>query len=517
MGLIPLEARPKAPLSFEESLTGVERRRFDVLGLIMEDADRATEKGARERLLDEYLAASGEFVRDHPDSTTVWTGRVSAAVELNRPILAWTAGRALVRLGAETMDDVKIRRALAMLDRRGWLGETAPQIGPRDGKPWENSLGMRFVPIEGTEVLFCIWETRVRDFTAFAEDSGYDATASMLSFSAAESTWKQQGASWRMPGFVQSADHPVIGVNWYDANAFCAWLTLKERRAGVIAENQEYRLPYDAEWSAAVGPVTYAWGEQWPPPADAGNFLGEEAQPLQLRVLEGFNDGVPRTARVGQFAPNGYGLYDLGGNAEEWCEDYFRAGGAGDSKTADDASALKFRILRGASWSYQNATNLYAQQRHRAEPDHRIDDVGFRCVFVTNAPSALVPGSPSGVAGRTAPPPADVAPSAGGPKPVARDLSRPRPIHQVEPDYPFEKKILNQSGVVVLEFTIDTIGAVRAPRVVSSTHVAFESPALVAVLDWRFEPARRGGVPVAVRAIQEFHFNAKLPSVLDTP
>jgi formylglycine-generating enzyme required for sulfatase activity len=175
---------------------------------------------------------------------------------------------------------------------------------------------MKFVPVEGTDVLFCTWETRVRDFTAFIEATDYDAMGGMLSFDGEESTWHRRGASWRLPGFDQSADHPVVGINWYDANAFCAWLTLHERRAGVIADDQQYRLPYDAEWSAAVGRATYAWGEQWPPPLDAGNFLGEEARPVQLRVLENFHDGAPRTTRVARFASNRFGLHDLAGAAK---------------------------------------------------------------------------------------------------------------------------------------------------------------------------------------------------------
>jgi TonB family protein len=514
LGVAPADARPKAPKSADEILVGAERRRFDVLGLIMEDADHATDKEERARLLGEYFDTSDLFLREHPDSITVWTARALVTIELNRPIAGWTAGQALIRLGAETMDDLKIRRALAMLDRRGWLDEVAPKVGPKDGEPWQNSLGMRFVPVEGTDVLFCIWETRVRDFSAFVDASGYDATSGMLSFEATEATWKRQGASWRMPGFDQSAEHPVVGVNWYDANAFCAWLTLKERRAGLIAGDQEYRLPYDAEWSAAVGPGTYAWGEQWPPPADAGNFLGEENLPTPLRVLEGYNDNAPRTAGVGQFTRNRFGLYDLAGNVEEWCEDFFRSGGGvttGESKPVDEERAQKYRILRGASWSYQNATNLNVQQRHRAEPDHRIDDVGFRCVFVTGVKPpepGVVPPATGFAADSTPISAGHLAPAPGTGDP-AIELSRPRPIHQVEPEYPYERKVLNDSGIVVLEFNIDETGTVQNPRVVSSTHPAFEAPALTAVRDWRFEPARRGGQPVMCHVMQEFRFNVK--------
>jgi formylglycine-generating enzyme required for sulfatase activity len=101
-----------------------------------------------------------------------------------------------------------------------------------------NTLGMPFVPVKGTDVQFCIWETRVKDYAAYAAaNSGVDA-------------------SWKKPfgdDFKQEDTHPVVKVNWEDANAFCKWLTKKELAEGKIKAGQKYRLPTDAEWSVAVG------------------------------------------------------------------------------------------------------------------------------------------------------------------------------------------------------------------------------------------------------------------------
>ena len=77
-----------------------------------------------------------------------------------------------------------------------------------------NSMGMVFRPVPGTEVQFCIWETRVKDYKAYAEaNTGVD------------DNWKRP---IRNSPFTQTDMHPVVMVNWNDAQAFCAWLTKKE-------------------------------------------------------------------------------------------------------------------------------------------------------------------------------------------------------------------------------------------------------------------------------------------------
>ena len=195
--------------------------------------------------------------------------------------------------------------------------------------PFVNSLGMKFVPVPGTNVLFSLWETRVKDYQAFC-----DAT----------------GRSWEKPDFPQTGDHPAVNVSWDDATAFCEWLSQRE--------GNKYRLPTDREWSCAVGigdredaggtpkskamkvDNVFPWGEHWPPPNDAGNYFGQECKTSAALaalkavgydtsmwvVIEGFNDGNVFTAVVGSFRPNELGIYDLGGNVWEWCQDEVRTG-----------------------------------------------------------------------------------------------------------------------------------------------------------------------------------------------
>ena len=99
---------------------------------------------------------------------------------------------------------------------------------------------MKFVPVAGTDVPFSIWETRVKDYAAYAAaNSGVDAE------------WKNPtalGAS-----LSQTDTHPVVKVSWEDAKGFCAWLTKKELASGKLKAGKRYRLPSDAEWSVAVG------------------------------------------------------------------------------------------------------------------------------------------------------------------------------------------------------------------------------------------------------------------------
>jgi heme-degrading monooxygenase HmoA len=134
-------------------------------------------------------------------------------------------------------------------------GETTASRGSppdlRPGQRWTNSLGMVFVTVPGTKVLFSIWETRVQDFDAFVNASGYQTGRTM--YGHRRDGWKERNSDWRNPGFVQAADHPVVGVNWDDAQAFCRWLTAKEQSERNLDHNRQYRLPTDAEWSQAVG------------------------------------------------------------------------------------------------------------------------------------------------------------------------------------------------------------------------------------------------------------------------
>jgi serine/threonine protein kinase len=106
-------------------------------------------------------------------------------------------------------------------------------------KPFVNTLGMKFVPVPGTQALFSIWDTRVVDYAAYAR-----ANKVADDWTKAERDGEQVS---------REPEYPVVGVNWGDANAFCQWLTEKESADGKLPKGFRYRLPTDEEWSIAVG------------------------------------------------------------------------------------------------------------------------------------------------------------------------------------------------------------------------------------------------------------------------
>ena len=237
-------------------------------------------------------------------------------------------------------------------------------------QPFVNTLGMKFVPVPGTNVLMCIHETRYRDYEAYAAESAD-----------VDPSWKDQSDG----GFTPSGnteDHPVMKVNWEDAQKFCAWLSQKEGKT--------YRLPTDREWSVAVGigreekwepgtmpagvaayHTTYPWGDDYPPPPGSGNYsdASRKAKTSQAEptvFLETYDDGFPTTAPVMSFAPNFLGLFDMGGNVLEWIEDW-------EGKKSD-------RIRRGSSWRGRVGVILASADRKPYPMAKRFGSSGFRCV-----------------------------------------------------------------------------------------------------------------------------------------
>lgn len=343
----------------------------------------AKEKAAAERMrhvkIDEMLKTAQAALTDN---------RYADARTAYRDLLVFDAGNAVAETGLAEVDKAE-HAAMALAEKQRAANEEKQRneeeskrkagslerlIKASKDTPWQNSLGMKFVPVPivngptgGKKVLFSTWDTRVQDYEVFAKDTGRE---------------------YKKPSFAQGATHPVVNVNWDAAKAFCSWLTEKERKKGWLGENHMYRLPSDHEWSCAVGigaredakiaPVDkdsrirdeYPWGA-WPPKKGAGNY-GHQFETLTAasKVTFAKVDNFDYTSPVGSFSENRYGLYDIGGNVWQWCEDWYD-------------NTLTAKVLRGGSWTSNMCGHMESSFRMTAQPGLiGTDELGFRCVLV---------------------------------------------------------------------------------------------------------------------------------------
>ena len=142
----------------------------------------------------------------------------------------------------------------------------------------------------------------------------------------------------------QDKKAPIVGISWYDAVAFCEWLSKKS--------GQNYRLPTEKEWEYACRAGTKT---KW--------SFGDDEE--ELSKYAWYNENSYGQAHiVGEKEPNLWGLCDMHGNVWEWCEDWY-----------DEEE--KHKVLRGGSWMY-NANGSRSASRNWDYPTGRDNDVGFR-------------------------------------------------------------------------------------------------------------------------------------------
>ncbi len=216
-------------------------------------------------------------------------------------------------------------------------------------------------------------------------------------------------------------DDAVSGVSWDDAVKFCAWLSAKEKRT--------YRLPTKAEWEYAcrAGTTTlFHTGDRLPDGfhqwfTDSGlrdRFFPDGKFPAEYRSGKG-------SLRVAQTPANAWGLFDMHGNAAEWCADWY-----GPYEAAEQADPLgrsdgDFRVIRGGAHSMQTRL-LRSANRSAWLPQTGNEKTGFRVVLgelprgQTHPPvTPLHARDVSQSLAKIAAPPADV-PLFAGPKPFVK-------------------------------------------------------------------------------------------------
>ena len=229
-------------------------------------------------------------------------------------------------------------------------------------------------------------EVTVGQFRAFVEATGYRTTVETSGkggmhrplgkeLPEAKPEW-----NWKNPGFEQTDRHPVVQISWHDAVAFCEWLSK--------TEGKTYRLPTEAEWEYASrdGEETrnWFWGNIDIHVPHGANIADAEIQKFYGKYRNAIvaSDGYPFTAPVGSYAHSRFGLYDMHGNAQEWCLDqyaplYYSTSPGENPKGPATGTG---RVQRGGS---------YAHREMEATCNHRFSDVaeaatstyGFRIVM----------------------------------------------------------------------------------------------------------------------------------------
>ncbi|HBJ35009.1 MAG TPA: hypothetical protein DDZ51_09660 [Planctomycetaceae bacterium] len=163
---------------------------------------------------------------------------------------------------------------------------------------------------------------------------------------------------------------PVESVSWDDAVEYCRRLSAlpAERAAGRV-----YRLPTEAEWEYAcrAGTTTpFHFGSQLT--SQQANFDGNF--PYGITTTGPY---LERTATVGSYGCNGYGLFDMHGNVWEWCSDWYGDYTASAQVDPMGAAAGSNRVCRGGRWNFI-AKSCRSGERSMFTPDYRSHNLGFR-------------------------------------------------------------------------------------------------------------------------------------------
>jgi formylglycine-generating enzyme required for sulfatase activity len=203
-----------------------------------------------------------------------------------------------------------------------------------------------------------------------------------------ETTWwqyflfcKATGNEFKSPEWSAEGDNPAVNVSWYDATAYCNWVSKQLGKREIIAkaaaENYSvpfrggYRLPTEAEWEYAAGGGIKS-RTQYAGTDDEG----------QLENFAWYSDNAGgRTQKVGTRNANPLGLHDMSGNVWEWCWDRY---GDYPKKPQKDYLGLpdgSRRVVRGGSWD-SFAERCRTAGRYYNNPGHRNSNLGFRLVFV---------------------------------------------------------------------------------------------------------------------------------------
>jgi formylglycine-generating enzyme required for sulfatase activity len=218
-------------------------------------------------------------------------------------------------------------------------------MGNENGEPDEapsHAITLSPFSIDKCEVTFAQYDSCVR--SGRCTPAHYDDGACVI--------WTNDGfKNVRVPLALRHPLFPVVCVTWFQAQNYCQY--------------RGSRLPTEAQWEYAAGSgrrATYSWGDA--PPSASRCVLAPANRP----------------EKIGAFAANPWGLYDMTGNVWEWtgdryARDYYSLSPQVDPSGAD---AGQYRVIRGGGW-YSTGTQLKIRNRHWFEPNFSEASIGFRC------------------------------------------------------------------------------------------------------------------------------------------
>lgn len=233
--------------------------------------------------------------------------------------------------------------------------------------------------------LMGLTEVTIGQYKQFVASTGYVTEAETFgggnSASNQETAPQKRAAVWNAPGYAVTDDSPVTQVTWNDAIRYCNWLSKQERLPTAYDQDSKenwilnptaagYRLPTEAEWEYAcrAGTTTqYSFGDD----------------PAQLKKYAWYDQNADHigAGAVGSKLPNPFGLYDMHGNAWEYCQDGFDANWYKQSPLKDPVgpAAGGRRMVRGGAWHYFDL-HCRSSYRNNYSPIGRTANTGFRVV-----------------------------------------------------------------------------------------------------------------------------------------
>jgi len=254
-------------------------------------------------------------------------------------------------------------------------------------------------PVHMEAFYLAAYPVTVAQYRPFVEGDGYDN----------DKYWTKSGWAWRQkenrdqPWLWDDRrwtvdNHPVVGVTWYEAVAYCRWLAKRLRTAARLPASHVVRLPSEAEWEwAARGPEArrWPWGDTW----REGACNSEEAELGQTSAVGAFAAGADWTADSGLALPDflspseGHSpppaALDLAGNVWEWCstrwQDSYPLPNLPSEWTEDYLAGDHIRAVRGGSF-YMDRSGCRGAYRRRHYPWYRLQSWGFRCCVATSDP-----------------------------------------------------------------------------------------------------------------------------------